>query len=65
MGNNEVSVILCKWQETPNNPDWFYVGCINQKVNVWKLAKKKHLTMIQIFQSCPYCGHKVTIKENK
>lgn len=62
MGNEEVSIIPCKWTESDNNPNWFYVECIKQKVNVWKLAKKKHLDLIQIFHKCPYCGHAVNIK---
>lgn len=62
MGEEKVNTIPCHWQEQKNNKDWYYVSCINQKVNIWKLAKKKHLSMVQIFLSCPYCKGKVVIK---
>jgi len=53
---------MCIWKEEQNNKDWFYVGCIKSKVNIWKLARKKNLTMIQIFQSCPYCKDRVKLE---
>ena len=56
------SLIPCNWKEQSNNPDWFYCGCINQKINIWKICKKKHITPIQIFQSCPYCGKRVNLE---
>lgn len=62
MGEEKPNVIPCNWQECKNNKDWFYVGCINQKVNIWKLAKKKHISLVQLFMSCPYCKGKVVIK---
>lgn len=62
MGNNENSPIPCTWEECGNNPDWFKAGCINQKVNIWKLCKKKHITPVQLFMSCPYCGRKINLK---
>ena len=55
----------CNWNEVKNNPDWFYVGCIGHKVNIWKQCKKKHLTPVQLFLSCPYCGCKVNLQEDK
>ena len=61
MEEEKPNVLPCPWQECKNNKDWFYVGCIHQKVNIWKLAKKKHITLIQLFQSCPYCGRKVVM----
>lgn len=53
--------INCVWKEQGNNPDWFYVGCIKNKVNIWKLCKKRGITPIQMFLSCPYCGKKVSM----
>ena len=56
------TIFPCVWNETKNNPDWFYCTCINSKINVWKLCKKKHITMVQLFQNCPYCGKRVVLK---
>ena len=53
---------LCKWKEVENNKDWFYCSCINQKVNIWKLCKKRGITPVQVFISCPYCGKKVDLE---
>ena len=36
----------CQWEEVPNNKDWFYCGCIKQKVNIWKLCKKRNITPV-------------------
>ena len=52
----------CNWKEVPNNKDWFYVGCINQKINIWKTCKKRGITPIQMFMSCPYCSGKVILE---
>ena len=55
----------CNWKEISNNPDWFYIGCIDRKVNIWKQCKKRHITPIQLFLSCPYCKGKVILGEKK
>ena len=65
VSNNETESFTCKWEEVENNKDWFYCGCIKQKVNIWKLCKKKHITPIQLFLSCPYCGKKVVLEKRE
>ena len=53
----------CNWAEVPNNPDWFYCGCIKQKINIWKLCKKRHITPVAMFMSCPHCKGKVILEK--
>ena len=62
MGEKKLNIFPCNWKECNNNKDWCYVGCIGRKVNIYKLAKKKHLDLVQIFMSCPYCGGRVVLK---
>lgn len=61
-GKNENEKEVCVWHEVRNNKDWFHAGCINQKVNMWKLCKRKGLTPVKIFLSCPYCGCRVKLE---
>jgi len=53
----------CEWNECSNNPNWFYCSCINRRVNVWKLCKKRNITPVQVFLSCPYCSNRVVLGE--
>lgn len=51
----------CAWKEVGNNPDWLYVGCIGKKANLWKACKRRGITPVQAFVSCPWCGKKVEL----
>ena len=55
----------CKWQEVSNGKGEVYkVSCLGKSsngVNIFKVCKKKHITPIQIFRKCPYCGESVQI----
>lgn len=61
MQENNEKQFTCEWNECNNNGDWFYCGCLKKKVNIWKLCKKKHITPVQLFLSCPYCNHKIVL----
>ena len=55
----------CTWKEVPNGKgEVYFVSCLGKSsngVNIFKVCKKKHITPIQIFRSCPYCGEKVQV----
>ena len=59
----DAKVEPCKWRETRNNPDWFFVECIGRKVNLWKACKKRGITPVQAFRSCPWCGKPAKLGE--
>ena len=60
---------VCIWKEKENGKGDFYIpsclGLSSNGINVWKVAKKKGISIIDIFRSCPYCGNKVVIKPYK
>lgn len=57
----ETKQFTCEWNECNNNSDWFYCSCIKSRVNIWKLCKKRHITPVQMFLSCPYCSKKIVL----
>ena len=59
--STERSEEKCHWSEVGNNSDWLWVGCIGKKANLWKACRKRGITPVQAFISCPWCGKKVEL----
>lgn len=53
----------CIWREIKNNSDWFFISCINRKVNLWKACKKRHITFVELFRNCPWCGKLIKMEK--
>ena len=52
--------VLCNWEENPKKgKDWYFVSCINSNINPWKVAKKRNITLVELFMRCPFCGKRV------
>ncbi len=63
---------VCVWDEKENGKGDIYIpSCLKSSsngVNIWKVSKKKGITILDIFRKCPYCGNKVVVnalKEDK
>ena len=57
---------VCVWEEiSRKNVDLYWVECLNSQVNPWKTAKKKGITLVQLFTRCPFCGGIVSPKFTK
>ena len=60
---------ICIWKEKENGKGDVYIpSCLGKScngINVWKVAKKKNITIIDMFRTCPYCGDRVQIKPCK
>ena len=52
----------CEWSEVRNNSDWFQISCLGRKANLWKACKRRGITPVQAFTSCPWCGKPVDLK---
>lgn len=64
MNANYVSI--CTWVEKPNGKGEKYIPlCLGKSckgVNIYKVAKRYHKTIIEIFKTCPFCNNAVKIK---
>ena len=61
--STERSEEKCLWREVKNSRDWLWIGCIGKKANLWKVCRKRGITPVQAFVSCPWCGKKVDLKK--
>lgn len=55
----EEKTICCKWEERESMSQYYIVGCIDSPVNVFKLSRKRGLSLVNMFTRCPFCGRKV------
>jgi len=60
MSDEKKEIEMCKWSTLPNK-DFVVVSCTHQKVNFWKLCKRRHLLALDIFKSCPWCKKPVKL----
>ena len=51
----------CTWTEHGKSGDYYKPSCTNMPFNVIKWAKKNNRNIIDLFQSCPFCGRKVKL----
>jgi hypothetical protein len=69
MGTNERKMYVCTWTEKENGKGNIYIpSCLGNSsngVNIFKVAKKYKVSLIDIFRSCPYCGNNVVINAVK
>lgn len=69
MNVNNVNSAVCTWTEKENGKGDVYIpSCLGKSsngVNVWKVARKKNISILDIFKKCPYCGNRVIIKPKK
>ena len=56
---------VCKWSEVANGRGNIYKpSCLTNSsngVNIFKVAKKYNISLIDIFRKCPYCGNPVVV----
>lgn len=61
----EQMMMCCVWSEVPNGKGNIYkTSCLRNSsngVNIFKVAKKYRMSILDIFRKCPYCGHNVVI----
>ena len=69
MGTDETKVIVCTWTEKENGKGDVYIpNCLGKSsngVNIFKVAKKYNLSLVDIFRRCPFCGKNVIINALK
>lgn len=60
---------VCVWTEKENGKGDVYIpSCLKNSsngVNIYKVAKKYKISLVDIFRRCPYCGHNVMINALK
>ncbi len=68
-GRMEERMVCCVWTEKENGKGDVYIpSCLKNSsngVNIFKVAKKYRISVIDIFRKCPYCGHNVIINTLK
>ena len=61
--------IVCTWTEKENGKGDVYIpSCLGNScngVNIFKVAKKYKMSLVDIFRRCPYCGNNVVINALK
>ncbi len=69
MNAAEERMVCCVWTEKENGKGDVYIpSCLKNSsngVNIFKVAKKYKISVIDIFRKCPYCGHNVIINALK
>ena len=65
----EQRMVCCVWTEKENGKGNIYIpSCLKNSsngVNIFKVAKKYKMSIIDIFRSCPFCGHNVVVNTMK
>lgn len=65
----EQRMVCCVWTEKENGKGNVYIpSCLKNSsngVNIFKVAKKYRMSIIDIFRNCPFCGHNVVINALK
>lgn len=65
----EQRMVCCVWTERENGKGNIYIpSCLKNSsngVNIFKVAKKYRISIIDIFRSCPFCGHNVVVNALK
>lgn len=69
MNAAEERMVCCVWTEKENGKGDVYIpSCLKNSsngVNIFKVAKKYRVSIIDIFRSCPFCGHNVVVNALK
>lgn len=59
----------CVWTEKENGKGDIYIpSCLGKSsngVNIFKVAKKHNISLVDIFRKCPYCGNPVVVNSIK